>query len=255
MTEHLYFPTLLRMIDERSAAFRAAVAAAPSLDADVPSCPGWTMYDLANHLSEGDRFWAYIVLNTEPGAERPSKDGLAAPREREALITWLADSTEQLLTALREAGPDRGCWAWWEPLASPHTVAAVARRRVPESLIHTYDAQLASGTPQELLPRTEAVDAIEEFLATVCTVTVPWPGEPATMDYHAADAGSWRQTLDAAGSRFTRLTAAEAAESKPTAAVYGTASEIALIMYMRIPAGSLRMEGDADLLHQLQEWD
>ncbi|XIE81594.1 maleylpyruvate isomerase family mycothiol-dependent enzyme [Streptomyces sp. SBR177] len=253
MTDHLSFPTLLRMIDERSAAFRAAVAAAPSLDADVPSCPGWTLYDLANHLSEGDRFWACIVLNTEPGDERPSKDGLAAPRERDALITWLADSTEQLLTALREVGPDRACWAWWEPLASPHTAAAVARRRVPESLIHTYDAQLASGTPQEL-PTTEAVDAIEEFLATVCTGTVPWPGEPSTMDYHAAGAGSWRQTVDAAGSRFTRLTAAEAAESKPTAAIHGTASEMALLMYMRIPAGSLRIEGDADLLQQLQNW-
>ncbi|MEU3902857.1 maleylpyruvate isomerase family mycothiol-dependent enzyme [Streptomyces goshikiensis] len=251
MTEHLYFPSLLRMIDERSAAFREAVAAAPTLDADVPSCPGWTLYDLANHLSEGDRFWAHIVRNTAPGDERPSKDGLAAPREREALIAWLADSTEQLLAALREAGPDGSCWAWWEPLASPHTVAAVARRRVAESLIHTYDAQLASGDPQEL-PTTEAVDAIEEFLATVCTVTIPWPGEPATMDYHAAEGGSWRQTVDAAGSRFTRLTAADAAESKPTAAIHGTASEMALLMYMRIPAGSLRMEGDADLLQRLQ---
>ncbi|WP_235854573.1 hypothetical protein [Nonomuraea aridisoli] len=66
------------------------------------------------------------------------------------------------------------------------------------------------------------------------------------MDYHAAEAGSWRQTVDATGSRFTRLTAAEAAESKPTAAIYGTASEMALLMYKRIPAGSLRMEGDAD---------
>ncbi len=74
------------------------------------------------------------------------------------------------------------------------------------------------------------------------------------MDYHAAGSGSWRQTVDAAGSRFTRLTAAEAAESKPTAAVYGTASEMALLMYMRIPAGSLRIEGDAGLLQQLQDW-
>ncbi|WP_404951067.1 SCP2 sterol-binding domain-containing protein [Streptomyces sp. ARC12] len=58
----------------------------------------------------------------------------------------------------------------------------------------------------------------------------------------------------AAGSRFTRLTAAEADESKPTAAIYCTASEMALLMYMRIPAGSLRIEGDADLLQKLQDW-
>jgi hypothetical protein len=35
----LEFPDLLRLIDERSTAFRAAVAAAPSLDAQVPGCP------------------------------------------------------------------------------------------------------------------------------------------------------------------------------------------------------------------------
>ncbi|MER7761128.1 maleylpyruvate isomerase family mycothiol-dependent enzyme [Streptomyces sp. NPDC097619] len=253
MTENPDFPTLLRMIDERSAAFRAAITAAPRLDADVPSCPGWTLYDLANHLSEGDRFWAHIVRNTAPGDERPTKDGLAAPTERGELMAWLADSTEQLLAALREVGPDRSCWAWWEPLASPHTVAAVARRRVPESMIHTYDAQLASGDPREL-PTTEALDAAEEFLATVGTVTVPWPGEPATMDYHATEGRSWRQTVDAAGSRFTRLTPAEATLSKPTAALHGTASEPALLMYMRIPADAVRTEGDAGLLQRLQNW-
>ncbi|MFJ5229852.1 maleylpyruvate isomerase family mycothiol-dependent enzyme [Kitasatospora sp. NPDC088391] len=254
MTEQHHFSTLLRMLDERSAAFRSAVAAAPSLDADVPSCPGWTLYDLANHLSEGDRFWAHIVLNTAPGDERPSKDGRAAPREREALTAWLADSTEQLIAALREAGPDRGCWAWWEPLASSHTTATVARRRVPETLIHTYDAQLAAGAPQDL-PTVEALDAVDEFLATVCTGTHPWPNEPATIDYHVAGAGIWRQTVDAAGSRYVRLTAAQAAENKPTTALHGTASEMALLMYMRIPADSLRIEGDADLIQQLQDWD
>jgi hypothetical protein len=40
----------VRLIDERSTAFRFAVAGAPNLDVQVPACPEWTLYDLASHL-------------------------------------------------------------------------------------------------------------------------------------------------------------------------------------------------------------
>ncbi|WP_323377739.1 hypothetical protein [Streptomyces cyaneochromogenes] len=39
MDKTLDFSGLLRMIGERSAAFRAAVASAPSLGVEVPTCP------------------------------------------------------------------------------------------------------------------------------------------------------------------------------------------------------------------------
>lgn len=58
MHNTLEFSDLLRLIDERSTAFRATVASAPSLDAQVPTCPEWTLFDLAQHLGGGDRFWA-----------------------------------------------------------------------------------------------------------------------------------------------------------------------------------------------------
>jgi len=48
----------------------------------------------------------------------------AAPREREALLAWLAASTQQLLEALREAGPDRGCWTSRGESQSPQTCGA-----------------------------------------------------------------------------------------------------------------------------------
>ncbi|MEU6647520.1 maleylpyruvate isomerase N-terminal domain-containing protein [Saccharomonospora sp. NPDC046836] len=51
MEKNLEFPDLLRLIDERSTAFRAVVAAAPGLDAQVPTCPGWTLFDLVKHLA------------------------------------------------------------------------------------------------------------------------------------------------------------------------------------------------------------
>src|SRR6478735_9727142 len=46
----LELPDLLRLIDERATAFRAVVASAADLDAPVPSCPGWTLADLAQHI-------------------------------------------------------------------------------------------------------------------------------------------------------------------------------------------------------------
>jgi hypothetical protein len=74
-----------------------------------------------------------------------AEDAPSAPHEREALLAWSADSTEQLLSALREAGPDRGCWTWWGVSLSPQTSGAVARHQLQEVAVHTYDAQLTVG--------------------------------------------------------------------------------------------------------------
>jgi Mycothiol maleylpyruvate isomerase N-terminal domain len=57
----LEYPDLLRLVDERSTTFRAAVASAPSLDVRVPTCPKWTLFDLVEHLGVGRRKWAAIV--------------------------------------------------------------------------------------------------------------------------------------------------------------------------------------------------
>ncbi|MBR7838477.1 hypothetical protein KDL01_34745 [Actinospica durhamensis] len=43
-------PELLKMLDERSRAFRAAIESAPDLGAQVPSCPEWTLLELARHV-------------------------------------------------------------------------------------------------------------------------------------------------------------------------------------------------------------
>src|SRR5687768_3715154 len=151
-------------MDERSTAFRAAVAAAPSLDVQVPTCPEWTLYDLVQHLGDGRRKWAAIVA-AGPADAPPAVSAPAAPREREALLAWFSAATEALLAALREAGPDRGCWTWWGPSQSPQTTGAVARHQLQQVAVHTYDAQAAVGTP-EPLPEDVALDGVDEFLTT-----------------------------------------------------------------------------------------
>lgn len=262
MEKNLEFPDLLGLIDERSTAFRAAVAAAPSLDAQVPTCPEWTLFDLAKHLGGGDRFWAAIVgagpADGPPAEAVAARAALEVPREREALLAWLAASTQLLLGVLREAGPDAGCWAWWSALQTPRTSGGVARHRVQESAVHAYDAQLAGGAPQPL-PAELALDGVEEFLFTCVASPSAWPHEPATFDFHATEGRSWRLTVDGDGARSARLPAPAAgagAGSDPAGvSVHGTAGELVLYLYDRIPAGSLRVDGDAGLLDLLRAWE
>ena len=82
MTTTLEFAVLLRLIDERSTALRAAVASAPSLDVQVPTCPEWTLFDLVQHLGEGRRSWAATVAAGPAAAKSASEGAPAAPRER-----------------------------------------------------------------------------------------------------------------------------------------------------------------------------
>lgn len=248
------FPALLRLIDERSDAFRATVAAAPSLDVQVPTCPERTLRDLVEHLGGVHRRWAANV--TAGPADGPAGTVAEAPRERAALPAWSAESTEQLLGALREFGPDRGCWTWWGGSQTPQTSGAVARHQVQEAMVHTYDAQLTVGAPQPL-PDEAALDGVDEFLSTCCAGTDPWPHEPAAVEYHATEGRSWRLSLSADGARSIRLPATGGAEDLDTAgaSLRGTAAEPVLVLYGRVPVNSLEVDGDSRLLDRLPAWD
>jgi len=255
----LEFPEVLRLIEDRSAAFRAAVASAPDLDVQVPTCPDWTLRELAQHLGDGRRRQAAIVA-AGPGAQPPAKTdpigAPTAPREREALDAWLAESTELMLDAMREAGPDRGCWTWWGDSQSPQTSGAVARDQLQQLAVHTYDAQVTVGAPQPL-PGALALDGVDEFLTTRCAGTEPWPHAPVVVDYHATEGRSWRIWLSADGARTARLPAPAAGEDLAGADVCarGTANELVMFCYGRITVDSLRVEGDRRVFDQLIAWE
>jgi len=253
--ETLEFPDLLRLIDERSTAFRAAIASAPSLDVRVATCPEWTLFDLVRHLGEGRRSWATTVAAGPGAGAKSAPGGPAAPREREALLDWMAASTQQLLDALREAGPDRGCWVGWGNSQSPRTCGAVARHQVQEFAVHTYDAQITVGAPRPL-PDEVALDGVEEFQFTCCATTSAWPHEPAIVDYHATEGRSWRLWLSADGARIVRLpTSGTMPDTAADASARGTASELILAFYGRIPADSLKLDGDRRVFDQLIAWE
>lgn len=251
MRKILEFPDVLRLIDERSTAFRVAITSVPSLDAQVPSCPDWTLLDLVRHLGEGRRKWAAIVAAGPAGAP-PAKsvweDASPVPAERETLLAWLAASTQELLDALREAGPDRGCWTWWGRSESPQNCGAVARHQLQEVAVHTYDAQLAVGAPQPL-PDEVALDGVDEFLSTCCAGAYSWPHAPTTVEYHATEGHAWRISLAADGVRLSEP------GTDPGASAQGTAGELVLTFYGRVPLDSLKLDGDRRIFDQLIAWN
>ncbi len=244
MHNALGFPDLLRLIDERSAAFRAAVAAAPSLDVTVPSCPEWTLADLAQHIGDGRRTWAATVA-AGPATARADGRDVPVPERRDEIPAWLEDATRELVTALDEAGPDRECWAWWT--GSPHNAGAVARHQLQQLAVHTYDAQLTIGAA-EPLPTEIALDGVDEFLQTCVTTASPWPHEPATIGYHAAEGRSWWLLLDGNGAHTVQ-------ETDATAEATATASDLVLFMYGRHDLSAMDASGDHRVFERLIAWE
>jgi uncharacterized protein (TIGR03083 family) len=251
------FSRLLELLDERSKAFCALVAAAPDLDVPVPTCPGWTLFDLAEHIGQGRLRWAKIV-ETGPSDERPAgtapDESAPAPRDRAELEAWLADSVTELDAALRAAGPTRGCWTWWGDSQSPETAEGVARHQVQEMAVHTLDAQLAVGAPQPL-PEEVALDGVEEFLSTCVSTDIAWPHEPITLGFRATEGRTWRLDLTGTGARYARVPDDESASGVFDASTTAPASDIVSWMYNRVPLESLGISGDITGFERLRDWD
>ena len=98
-----------------------------------------------------------------------------------------------------------------------------------------------------------ALDGVEEFQVTCCATTAAWPHEPAVVDCHAGEGRSWRLRLSGDGARADRLPAP--GTSRATASARGTASDLMLVFYGRIPLDSLELDGDRRVFDRLIAWD
>ena len=257
MRSPLPFPELLRLIDERSIAFRDAIAAALDLEAVVPTCPDWTVMDLGRHLGSVHRSWAMIVSEGPSGGgpqDEATPDPEDHPSDLVALLRWSAESTVRLLSALDRSGPDTGCWTWWGDSQTPQTSGAVARHQLVEAAVHTYDAQV-SAAAGEPIPPDIALDGIGEFLSTSCSTTAAWPHDPATVDFLAEEGAGWRLSLSAGGGRVRPLDDVVAPSHGTYASLGGGASDVLLALYGRVDLDSLPSDGDRHVFSQLVEWD
>src|SRR5260370_30292765 len=102
----------------------------PSLP--IPTCPDWTLRQLATHLGRAQR-WADQIVSAR-SAEfiefRAVPDG-RLPDDQAARGRWLTTGAARLVGALREAGDDL-VWAFGSMLPASFW----ARRMSHESMVH-----------------------------------------------------------------------------------------------------------------------
>jgi uncharacterized protein (TIGR03083 family) len=235
------FDECLAAIDDRAAAFRSAARDVPDLFTRVPGCPEWTLRDLIAHLGGVHLFWAAVVRAGSVPDQRPD----TTPHGD--LFTWSEASTRTLLEALREVGPERQCWTWWEPSGAPQTAGAVARHQVQEAAVHAWDAMETDKKPSPL-PAPIALDGIDEFLVVSLGSEGPWPNPPVRLALIVDEGSSWAVDLTESGA--TVVPAGDAA----TTTVYGTASDVLLALFGRVPPSRLRIDGDASVFDRVLSW-
>ncbi len=109
------------------------------------------------------------------------------------------------------------------------------------------------------MPVDIAIDGVEEFNVTCGTTTQAWPYDPALVDIHAAEGPSWRVTLSAEGASVSRLDGSASETGSDAAAAYasvrGSASDLVLMFYGRIPLESVELGGDVNVLTLLRGWE
>jgi len=224
---------------ESEALASAASAAGP--DAAVPSCPGWTVADLLAHCIGGDGWARAIVEQDEP----TRVDYVTPPDlpEGEARVAQFRDTARGLLDTLRATDPAKSVWTF----GPDRTTTFWIRRRTIETAIHRYDAQLAAGRTVPV-DADLAADGVDEFFEVFLKrLQEGLAGLGGTVHLHCTDtAGEWLLAPGDAGLVVTRE------HAKGDVAARGTASDLLLWIWGRVPVGSLEVFGDAALLDRFR---
>jgi len=215
-------------------------AVATSLDPDtpVPTCPGWTVQRLIQHLGRVFDMVVRVMQTADPESP-PMRIEPASGDVFAAFDSKLATMLDVLATT------DPTTPVWHPTPTAPKTAAFWSRRMAHEVSVHRIDAQAAAGTDSAVDPDF-AADGIDEVLTrlvqrrtdswAVCTRT-------GTVLYHAADAGRvWTVRLVAGQ---LPQTAAEAV-TEPDASVVGLADAVYRAAWGR-PSGAV-LSGDSTLV-------
>lgn len=152
--------------------FAVAVASTP-MDAAVPTCPGWSAYDLVCHLGNVHAWAATIVETCRRAAEQNDE-----PRSRKPKVVseWYAGKAEDLYEVLRSADPEAPCWNF---VSGAGFADFWQRRQTHETTIHTVDLLGCTDGAVPIEPEL-AADGVDEVL-TVFLPRMHDRGHPADL--------------------------------------------------------------------------
>lgn len=232
----LDFPEYLRLIRIDSA--RLAETGRMGLDAEVPSCPGWTVADVLDHVAH---VYLHKVRWLRDGV-RPDPWPASELAEREPAGLF-DEATEVLLAELESRDPDAPAETLWEP---DQTVGFWFRRMALEIAVHRYDGELAHGVPTPIDGEL-AIDGIDEALR-VMLAGPRWArfdsAEPLDARLRVTSGGrSWTVTAD-----LRSVTVVEEDAAPVAAEVAGRPVDVFLWLWGRRDADALAITGDRELV-------
>ena len=228
----------LAVLRREGDAFADSIAQA--LNAPVASCEPWVGTDLLWHMIEVHYSWKFIahthLMNPADYVPRlkPADDDLLSEYR-----TGLND----LIDVLSSLDPARSCWTW----AGVQDIAWVIRRMAHETAVHAWDAHASAGIRSDIEAEL-ASDGIDEFVHVMVKSNVREGEGPlrGSVHIHCIDVdGEWlivpSEPSDVVVTRE---------HAKGDCAIRGSASQLLLGLWRRIPMSSLEVIGNVDVAAQ-----
>lgn len=142
----------LAHLAQRQSVF-ADLLSTTDLDAPVPTCPGWTVTNLAHHLGTVHRWAAGAVRDG-----RPPELEETGPTDRAELVAWYREGADGLAALLTATDVAVEVWSFGP---KPRTARFWSRRQAHETAMHAEDLGLAAGA-RPPLPADLALDGVDE---------------------------------------------------------------------------------------------
>ncbi|GAA1873269.1 maleylpyruvate isomerase family mycothiol-dependent enzyme [Pseudonocardia ailaonensis] len=217
------------------------------LRAPVPSCPGWTLGALVRHVGGGHRWAAELVrtratefLDDEQVRKVDGDDSGPLP------VDWLRAGADELVAALREAGPAAKVWVPFRY----DSASFFARRFAHETLLHRADACLAAGRAFEA-GREIALDAVDEWLE-LDAIPEHFALTPSKREVLGAGRTLVLQASDSGVSWFVDLTGDvitwRRGSGGAAAGLRAPLTTLLLVLYRRLPLDAAEVTGERPLL-------
>lgn len=247
--------------------FEAALRTAARAEAAplVPSCPGWSIADLAAHLGGVHRFVSRILrdrLQVPPdtsdlalfelpaeltGWPDPAKGPHTGPLHPE-LADWFARGAAALEGLLRESSDADPVWSW----SAERTAGFWLRVQTVEAAVHRWDAQGAIGerAPLDVELAAEAVGLHFGVLVPGWRAMGQAPqGKGERYGFRRTDGpGAWTVSFEG-----DEVRVAEGAVESAEVTVSGSAADLLLFLWGRIPAERMAADGDRETIGRFFE--
>ncbi len=139
-------------------------------DCVVPTCPEWTLFDLAAHVGAAPVLWGPVL---EAPAGQPPGEVLRpyVPEVKEEMLAWCEVELQSMVELFRSTDPDTAAWTG----AEDGTAAFWMRRAALETAVHLWDAAVAVGM-RSSVPDDLACDGFDE-LVELFPILQRWSGK------------------------------------------------------------------------------